>query len=177
MGEITNSLILLIGVKQIKSLHMKFICALIAVSDINRSRDFYENVLNQEVTADFGNNVTYRGDFSIHLASGFKKLIDNREIQHGGNNFELYFEFDDVEKITVMLKEKGISFVHDVREQPWRQRVLRIYDPDMHIIEIGESMEYLIGRLYNEGMTPEQITESTKLPLEFVKSTISKARK
>ena len=75
------------------------------------------------------------------------------------------------------LKEKGISFVHEVREQPWRQRVMRIYDPDMHIIEIGESMEYLILRLHNEGMAPEQVTAATKLPLEFVKSVIGKAGK
>jgi len=156
---------------------MKFICTLITVSDINRSRDFYEHVLNQQVTADFGTNVTYRGDFSIHLASDFKQLIDNREIQQGGNNFELYFEYDDVEGMAGTLKEKGISFVHEVREQPWRQRVMRIYDPDMHIIEIGESMEYLILRLHNEGMAPEQVTAATKLPLEFVKSVIGKAGK
>ncbi len=156
---------------------MKFICTLITVSDIKRSRDFYENILNQEVTADFGTNVTYRGDFSIHLASGFKKLIDDREIQQGGNNFELYFEYDDVERIAGILKEKGVSFVHDVREQPWRQRVLRIYDPDMHIIEIGESMEYLILRLHNEGMAPEEVTAATSLPLEYVVGVIGKAGK
>ncbi len=155
---------------------MKFICALITVSDVERSRDFYENVLNQEVMADYGNNVTYKGNFSIHLASGFSKLIDGREVRPGGNDFELYFEFDDVEKIAGVLKEKGIAFVHDVREQPWRQRVLRIYDPDRHIIEIGESMEYMVTRLQNEGLIPEQISAATKLPLEFVNDAINKVK-
>ncbi len=159
----------------INKLTMKFICALITVSDIKRSRDFYENILNQEVIADYGNNVTYKGDFSIHLASGFQNLIDNREIKPGANNFELYFEYDDVDKIAGKLKEKGVSFLHDVREQPWRQRVIRIYDPDMNIIEIGESMEYMVIRLKDKGLTSEQISATTKLPLEFVKGIVSHA--
>ncbi len=155
---------------------MKFICSLITVSDVARSRDFYENMLNQEVISDYGTNVTYKGDFSIHLASGFSKLIDGREIKHGGNDFELYFEYDYVEKIAAALKEKGVLFVHDVREQPWKQRVLRIYDPDRHIIEIGESMEYMIKRLYAEGLAPEQISAATKLPREFVNNVIGKLK-
>lgn len=28
----------------------------------------------------------------------------------------------------------------------WGQRVIRIYDPDCHVIEIGESMEYVNSR-------------------------------
>lgn len=35
---------------------MNFICSLITVSDIKRSRDFYENVLKQKVRFDFGEN-------------------------------------------------------------------------------------------------------------------------
>ncbi|HOW08504.1 MAG TPA: VOC family protein [Bacteroidales bacterium] len=153
---------------------MKYICALITVTDIKRSRYFYENILKQEVIADYGNNVTYKGDFSIHLSSGFKKLIDNREIKNEANNFELYFENDDVDGIAGMLKEKGVLFVHGVREQPWKQRVIRIYDPDMHIIEIGESMEHMVMRLRNTGLTPEQISRDTSLQLDHVKDILSK---
>ena len=71
---------------------MKYICPLITVSDIKLSRDFYEKLLKQKVKYDFGENVTFYGDFAIHLQSHFKELIDNREIRQGGNNFELYFE-------------------------------------------------------------------------------------
>ena len=91
---------------------MKYICSLITVSDIKRSRDFYENLLNQKVKFDFGENVTFHGDFAIHLHSHFKELIDNREIIHGGNNFELYFEYDDIEQIVKSLKDNNISFIY-----------------------------------------------------------------
>jgi len=153
---------------------MKYICSLITVSDIKRSRDFYENLLNQKVKFDFGENVTFHGDFAIHLQSHFKDLIDNKEIRQGGNNFELYFEYDNVEQIVKLLKDNNISFVHEIREQPWRQKVVRFYDLDKNIIEVGESMEYLAFRLKNEGLSIEQISKTTNMSIDFVNESIEK---
>lgn len=153
---------------------MKFICSFIAVSDIKRSRYFYEILLNQKPRFDFGENITYHGDFAIHLESHFKNLIDNKKIEHGGNNFELYFEYDDLEQIVKILKENNITFLHDIREQPWRQKVVRIYDPDQHIVEIGESLEYLSFRLKNEGLSNEEISKITNMPSDFMISAIDK---
>lgn len=156
---------------------MKYKCALLAVSDIRRSRSFYEDLLGQKVKFDFGEDVTFHGDFTIHLKSHFQKLIDYREIHQGGNNFELYFEDDDVEAIFHMLKGKGVTFVHELREQPWKQRVFRFYDPDKHIIEIGESMEYVAFRLHNDGLSADEISASTLMPLQFVEMTIGMYKK
>jgi catechol 2,3-dioxygenase-like lactoylglutathione lyase family enzyme len=153
---------------------MKYICSLITVADIKRSRDFYEGLLNQKVKYDFGENVTFDGDFAIHLQSHFSRLIDNRPIRAGGNNFELYFEFDGVDQIADLLRQNGVEFVHEVREQPWRQKVVRIYDPDMNIIEIGESMEYLSYRLSLEGLSIEKISQLTGLPIDFVHVSIER---
>jgi len=83
---------------------MKYICPLITVADIKRSRDFYEGLLNQKVKYDFGENVTFEGDFAIHLQYHYISLIDNRPIRTGGNNFKLYFEFDMLEQIVDLLK-------------------------------------------------------------------------
>mgnify|MGYP000871789664 CR=1 FL=1 len=156
---------------------MKFICPLITVADIKRSRDFYEGLLNQKVKYDFGENVTFDGDFAIHLQSHFSSLIDNRPIHTGGNNFELYFEFDMVDQIADLLRHNGVEFVHEVREQPWRQKVVRFYDPDMNIIEVGESMEYLSYRLSLEGLSIEQISGLTGLPADFVSVSINSINK
>lgn len=156
---------------------MKYICSLITVSDIKRSREFYENLLKQKVKFDFGENVTFHGDFAIHLQSHFKDLIDNKEVRHGGNNFELYFEYDNVEQIVKVLKNNNVSFVHEIREQPWRQKVVRFYDPDENIIEIGESIEFLVFRLKNEGLSIEQISKTTNMPIAFVNESIEKYNK
>lgn len=156
---------------------MKFVCSLVTVEDINRSRHFYENILKQEVKFDFGENITFKGDFAIHLKSHFAKLIDDKLITSGGNNFELYFEYDDVDSFADELKENNITFVHEVREQPWRQKVFRFYDPDKNIIEVGESMEYLSFRLSKEGKSIEEISSITNMPIEFVKMSIQQYEK
>jgi len=98
------------------------------------------------VKFDFGENVTFEGDFALHLKSHFQKLIDNKEIKTGSNNFELYFEFNDIKQIEKRLIENEVDFIHKTREQPWRQRVIRFYDLDQNIIEVGESMEFLAYR-------------------------------
>lgn len=153
---------------------MKYICPLITVADIGKARDFYEKILGQKVKYDFGENVTFEGDFAIHLKSHYQKLIDNREIKTGGNNFELYFEFDDIKQIEKKLIDNNIEFIHQTREQPWRQRVIRFYDLDKNIIEVGETLEFLSYRLFKEGKTITEISKIITLPIDFVKSSIQK---
>ena len=38
-----------------------------------------------------------------------------------------------------------IEYVHPVKEHGWGQRVVRFYDPDKHIIEVGENMKVVSG--------------------------------
>ncbi len=153
---------------------MKYICALITVNEIKRSRDFYENVLDQKVKTDYGENVTFQGDFAIHLKSHYQKLIDNVDIKTQSNNFELYFEHDDIEQLVERLNTYGVTYVHALREQPWRQMVVRFYDPDEHIIEVGESMEHLTYRLHAEGMSIDKIIRTTYMSEHFVTESIKK---
>lgn len=85
---------------------MKYICPLITVKDINISKTFYQNILNQKIKEDYDQNVVFEGDFSIHLQSHYEMLIENFKIRNGGNNFELYFEENDLENIQLKLKKK-----------------------------------------------------------------------
>ena len=73
---------------------MKFICPLIVVNDMKTSRNFYENVLNQKVQFDFGENISFEGGFAIHLKSHFSDLlnINENDIIQKSKNGELYFE-------------------------------------------------------------------------------------
>ena len=48
---------------------LKFISPLIVVEDMARSRQFYEQLLEQKVKFDFGVDVAFEGDFTIHLKS------------------------------------------------------------------------------------------------------------
>ena len=150
---------------------IEFVCPVITVADLKRSRNFYEKILEQEVEFDFGENISF-GEFAIHSQPHFKMLIGNKEITGGGNNFELYFEYDNVEQICEKLKAENVEFVHELREQPWKQLVVRFYDPDKNIVEIGESMEHLILRLHQQNYSPDEISEMTGLVKEFIENII-----
>ena len=151
---------------------MKYVCPLIVVESIEISRKFYESTLGLEVIYDFGENVTFRGDFAIHLKSHYSNLIQGREIMPAGNNFELYFEHDELEQLQENLKSQGVSVVHEIREEPWRQRVMRVTDPDGYIVEIGEPLPLLCYRLRTEGLSTEEISRCTYLPPEAVEQFI-----
>lgn len=153
---------------------MKFVCPLLVVADMQRARRFYETVLGLNVIVDFGENITFEGNFALHQQAHFQSLIDGKEIKSGGNDFELYFEYDDMDDINIHLNNNQVELVHPMREQPWRQRVVRFYDPDRHIIEIGESMEFLCYRLHREGLSSEVISQTTMMPEPFVKAGIEK---
>ena len=154
------------------TLKIKFVCPVITVADMKVSRNFYENILGQTVAADYGENVSF-GGFAIHLQPHFKMLIDNQEIVVGANNFELYFEYDNLEQIYERLKAEKVEFIHELREEPWKQWVVRFYDPDKNIIDIGESMERLVIRLYQQNNSADEIFRMTGLDKEFIQKTIS----
>lgn len=151
---------------------MKYISPLITVEDINISKEFYQNVLHQKIKFDFGEDVVFVGDFSIHLRKHFSSLINGLPVRGGGNTFELYFEENDLEMLQAELKAADVKFVHEIKTQPWQQKVLRIYDPDENIIEIGESLEQVCIRLKSKGKTIEEIRELTSMTIEFIKESI-----
>lgn len=145
---------------------LKFVGTLIAVEDVARSRRFYEELLGQRVKHDFGRDVAYEGGFSIHLKSHFQELLGGaaRTVVTKAHNGELYFESDRPEFYAQRLEGASVTFVHGLQEQPWGQRVIRFYDPDGHIIEIGEPMATAIRRMQAQGMTIEAIVKRTRLP-------------
>jgi uncharacterized glyoxalase superfamily protein PhnB len=153
---------------------MKFICPLIVVSDIKRAKYFYETLLGQSIKADHGENIVFHGDFSIHEKKHYLSLIGNHSIIINSNSFELYFEENNIEMVQKNLLENNIEFLHPIQEQPWKQKVMRFYDYDKTIIEVGESLEYTAYRLFNEGYTVEDIKSYTYLKQESIVNAINK---
>lgn len=153
---------------------MKFICSLMVVEDIARAKYFYEELLGQKVKDDFCENVSFHGGFAIHEKNHFNSLINNIGIKREANNFELYFEEDDLENLESILRGHNIEFIHPIVEQPWKQNVMRFYDYDKNIIEVGERMECVAYRLYEENYSVSEICKITFLSEDTVRKTISK---
>ena len=84
---------------------------------------------------------------------------------------ELYFEEDDFDGFLSRLEGlPDIRYVHPALEHPWGQRAVRFYDPDGHIIEVGENMKNVCRRFLDSGMTPEETAKRMDVPLKFVSS-------
>jgi len=154
---------------------MKYKLPLLVVEDMERSRKFYEDLLGQKVILDFGANITFEGDFSLQTKESWRGFIGDSEdtIVLRSNNFELYFEEKQFDNFVQKLKGYGVELIHDVREYPWGQSVIRFYDPDMHMIEVGESMVSVIRRFHDQGLSVKEIAQQTQHPLEFVRSALN----
>ncbi len=147
---------------------VKYICPLLVVENIERSRQFYENVMQQTVRYDYGENVTFHGDFAIHLADHYRTLLDGHDVQYRSHSFELYFEMDDVDAFYAAHND-DLGMIHPPREQPWRQKVMRFYDPDGHVLEVGESLQHTAYRLLQEGLSEDRVSAILTMPVDFVR--------
>lgn len=147
---------------------MKYNCPVLVVTDMDKTVEFYKKVLGLRVITDFGANKTLTGGLALQTIETYKDFIGTNHISFGGNDFEVYFEEDDFDQFAEKLKECAVEYVHPVKEHRWGQRVVRFYDPDKHIIEVGENMEAVCRRFLNAGMTPQQVAERMDVPVDFV---------
>ena len=151
---------------------MKFQNPLLVAADLETSKKFYKDLLGLRVILDFGANVTLTGGVCLQTKETWMDFIGAKEdeIIFGGNNAELYFEEDDFDAFAEKLETHDIVYVHPVMEHRWGQRVVRFYDPDRHIIEVGENIKTVARRFLDSGMTEGEVAVRMNVPLEFVQS-------
>ncbi len=147
---------------------MQFQGVLFAVRSMAVSRRFYEEVLGREVAMDLGTNLSFKGGPT--LQEGFADLVGfpPERTVYKAHDTELYFESEDLEQDMAHVKAAGVEVLHEVKEYPWGQRVLRFFDPDGHIIELADSMESVVKRLLAQGLSDEAVSQKTMYPVEFV---------
>ena len=148
---------------------MKYQGCLLAVKNISASKHFYEKVLHQKAIMDIGVHVTFEG---FSLQQGYAELVGLAvdSVKEQSHNFQVYFEVENLDEVFAELKKTpDLQWVHEIKEYPWGQRDIRVYDPDKHIVEIAEDMNTVIKRFFNQGMSAEEVATRTMFPLEFVK--------
>jgi metallothiol transferase len=87
------------------------------VSDIKRAAAFYENILGLKKTGEWTNYV----EFNV---GGVELSIE----QNG--KLEIFLLVDDVDKSYKSLKEKGVKFVREPKDEHWGGRTATLVDPD-----------------------------------------------
>ena len=153
---------------------MKYTCSLIAVSDMEKSKQFYHDVLGMKVVAEFGANVTLDGGLVMQTMDTWKSFIRTDKVLLPNNAGELYFEEEDLDAFLENLKQFDICYVHPLFEHRWGQRVVRFYDPDRHIIEVGEKLNTVILRFMEQGLSAEETAIRMDIPLDFVTACLEK---
>lgn len=156
---------------------IQFNSSVLIVKDIGVSRKFYEELLEQKVEIDYGANVAFSGGFAIWRVdvaykNMFRNSLNHEVLSDKCHQFELYFETDNIDEVYMKLINNGTIMLHDMLEQPWGQRVFRVYDPDNYIVEIGEQMNAVIKRFFKAGLTAEQVSKRTSTPLDIVENII-----
>ncbi|SEA83928.1 Catechol 2,3-dioxygenase [Eubacterium aggregans] len=152
---------------------MKFKLPLLAVQNVDVSKKFYQRFFDQDVVMDLGKNVTFSGGFAIQEDFPWLTDIDPSSVVSKSHNMELYFEVEDFNAFLKRLEgQESIVYVHPPKKHEWQQRVLRIYDPDGHMIEIGESMAVIARRYLAQGLSVEAVSEMIQHPVAFVESCI-----
>ena len=149
---------------------MKLKNTLLAVSDMDRSLEFYSKLLGLSVELDFGANKTLTGGLVLQTLDTWQSFLGTKTVSFGGNAAELYFEEEDFDSFLRKLDTCAVDFVHPPKEHSWGQRVVRFYDPDRHIIEVGEELGAVCRRFLDSGMTAAQTAERMDVPLSYVEA-------
>lgn len=138
---------------------MKHVCMLISVADINAARKFYEDLFGLEVFQNYGRNIAFT--CGLALQQDFDWLVNQpkEKILKKSNNAEIVFEEQDFDGFLSKIQAyPDIEYLGEVIEHSWGQRVIRFYDLDGHIIEVGEDMKMVIKRFFDSGMTMEEVS-------------------
>lgn len=113
---------------------------LLVVGDIERSKTFYKELFHLDVVRQFEGNVILTQGLVLQDKQIWEQLI-KRPLSFKGGVSLLYFETGDLEAFQQKLDNSGyeIEYLSRIMTYEWGQKVIRLYDPDGHIIEVGEN--------------------------------------
>lgn len=117
---------------------MKLKNVLIVVNDIEKSKKFYHDLFGLEMTLDNDGNMILTEGLVLQDREIWKRFIE-KDIVSKSNSCELYFEEKDIEDFVEKLERlyPDIEYVNTLMTHSWGQKVIRFYDLDGNLIEVG----------------------------------------
>ena len=114
---------------------------LIVVEDIEKSKKFYHDLFGLDVILDNEKNVILTEGLVLQEKTIWKNFLE-RDIISECNSCELYFEEKNIEAFVEKLDKlyPDIKFVNRLMTHSWGQKIVRIYDLDGNLIEVGTPM-------------------------------------
>ena len=146
---------------------MRYTAALISVADIRVSQAFYEELFGLELDHDYGINVSFTCGLALQQNFAWLAGVPEDSVVKRSHNMELCFETKDFDSFLKKLDSRPvIRRLGAVVEHGWGQRVARLYDPDGHLIEVGENMGIVVRRFLASGMTMEEVSVRMDVSVE-----------
>jgi catechol 2,3-dioxygenase-like lactoylglutathione lyase family enzyme len=147
---------------------MKFHSTVLFVSSIEQSKVFYTQQLGFTIEHNFGKNVIFKQGLTLWEIQPSHSIVRQLKTNAVANPFELYFEETKIEPLFSKLQAAGVRFFQGIHEEPWGQRTFRFFDPDGHLIEVGEPLEVFVQNLNENGLTAPEISQKSGIPINTV---------
>lgn len=111
---------------------------LIVVKDIERSRKYYHDLFGLEKILDQDGNMILTEGLVLQEEKYWKQFLDT-DIIPKNNHAELYFEEKNIEEFVEKLERlyPDTEYVNRLMIHSWGQKVIRFYDLDGNLIEVG----------------------------------------
>ena len=111
---------------------------LIVVKDIEKALKFYHDLFGFEMVADNDGNMILTDGLVLQEEKYWKDFL-KRDILPQSNSCELYFEEADIDGFVEKLETlyPDVRYVNRLMTHSWGQRVIRFYDLDGNLIEVG----------------------------------------
>ena len=120
---------------------MKYKGTLIVVKDCRRALRFYRDLFGFRLVRDNDGNMELTEHLYLQESGFWEKFTGKRPIPNS-NQAELYFEEPEIEEFVKRLETlyPETEFVNRLMTHSWGQKVVRFYDPDGNLIEVGTPM-------------------------------------
>ena len=120
---------------------MKLKNVLIVVKDIEKAKQFYQDLFGLESILDNEGNMILTEGLVLQDEKIWKNFL-KRDIIPENNSSEIYFEERDIESFVQKLERlyPSIKYVNKLMTHSWGQKVIRFYDLDGNLIEVGTPM-------------------------------------
>ena len=117
---------------------MKLRNVLIVVSDIEESINFYRDLFGLQVVLNNDGNVIMTEGLVLQDKNVWKDFLE-KDVVPQNNMTELYFEEKNIEDFVENLNNSRyeIQYVNELMEHSWGQKMVRFYDLDGNLIEVG----------------------------------------
>ncbi len=120
---------------------MKLKNILIVTKDMERARKYYHDLFGLDLVTDNDGNMILTEGLVLQGEKIWQGFL-GRDVISRNNASELYFEETDIEAFAEKLERlyPETEYVNRLMTHSWGQKVIRFYDLDGNLIEVGTPM-------------------------------------